>query len=647
MKTRAYLKKLLRVFITAIINLLLFLVLYYGFFFFGITHPAPAFFITLIITIFSHENITKAIRYFIDKNIYRRIYNINRSLEKFNLELNSTLDFQLIIDKFQAFLLDTFPDHTWAVYLCWGEDLELFKWNRLTEKLPKLIRLPDTEILNKAIKNEIDFHSMYKLKYKSNYLKKHFNEIPDSDSFYYFFPLKSYKGYVGFLLFDSGFSYYLNFGQLKKFIIRILNKTADVLENDQLHSEVKRKSLQNHLLLEIGKKISASLNLNEVLETIIDSVNQLVVYDAAGIFLIDDKKNELRQMVTRGYDKELLDKLSLKLDRGIYSWVIKEKKPSNITDVSASKNYFAVKPSTQSQLTVPLINGEDVLGIMALESDNLNHFTPADLELLMTFASQAVIAIENAQLFEASMQKKRLESELIVASNVQKVLLPERPPDSAGLQISTLNIPSQIVGGDFFDIFHLRDSKLIVAIGDVSGKGAPASILMAMLYAGFRSLLKEIYPVVEVVARLNNLITETTAEGYFATFFFSIIDKSNLKMTYTNAGHNPPILIRKDGTVQRLEIGGIVLGFLSDQEYRQDSVDLQSGDYLVFFTDGVTEVKNSEGEEYGDERLIEFVKKHDDYKPKKIRSLLMEDIKRFSAKKELSDDVTLILIYVE
>ncbi len=648
MDTRPYRKKMLRVFITGLTGLVLFVVLYHGILWlFGFRYPGPAFFITLVVIIYFYESITRIIRYFIDKSFYRRIFSINRELDKFNIELNSTLDFQLIIKKFDAFLKRTFGDYTWAFYLRWGEDFELFKWNRLEKTLPKLINLPDTKALNKIFKDQIDFYSVDRLKHKQRAMEKALLEIPGCDQFFYFFPLKSYKGYVGFLIFEKSFGYYLGFWELKKTILRILNKTADVLENDQLHSEVKRKSLQNHLLLEIGKKISASLNLNEVLEAIIDSVNQLVNYDAAGIFLINEKKKALRQMVTRGYDKDLLGKLSLKLDRGIYSWVIQENKPSNINDVTRDPNYFPVRESTYSQLTVPLINGGVVLGVMALESDRINHFTPADLELLMTFAGQAVIAIENAQLFEASMQKKRLESELVVASKVQNALLPDRPPHFPGCQISSLNIPSLIVGGDLFDIFLLGESRLAVAIGDVSGKGAPAAILMAMLYAGFRSLLKEIYPVCEVVARLNNLLTETTAHGYFATFFFGILDKEASKFTYTNAGHNQPIVLRRDQSVQRLEIGGIVLGFLGNQEYRQDTVEVQSGDYLVFFTDGITEVKNSQGEEFGDDRLIELLKRNYREGAAKLRSSILEEIRRFSARKELSDDVTLIIIYVE
>jgi sigma-B regulation protein RsbU (phosphoserine phosphatase) len=494
---------------------------------------------------------------------------------------------------------------------------------------------------------EIDFIPLRKLEEKHPRFSDLRKKIPADSKLFYFYPLKSYKGYLGFLLFDPSFHYYLIFPSIRQKLLRIFLKTADVLENDFLYSELKRKSLQNYLLVEIGKKISATLDLSEVLETIIESVNQLVGYDAGGIFLVDEQKKVLQRMVTRGYDTKLLKKLTLKLDKGIYGWVIKNKLPSIINDVSQDANYYPVRKSTSSQLTVPLINVDQVIGVMALESDKLNHFTPGDEELLMTFASQAIIAIENAQLFEAYTQKKRLESELIVASNVQKALLPERPPDFKGLKISFINIPSRIVGGDFYDIFKLGENKLGISIGDVSGKGAPASLLMAILYAGFRSHLKAIYPVVEVVARLNNLITEITTEGYFATFFFGIYNRDVGELTFTNAGHNAPLLIREDGSLRRLTTGGIVLGFLMDQEYRQETIKLVKGDFLILFTDGVTEIMNGKGEEFGEERLINLIRKHRDMNVHDLKQIILQKLKNFNAKKDFSDDVTLAIIYVE
>ena len=610
-------------------------------------HPSFAFFITVFITLIYHDEIRWKVRNFIDKNFYRRIFVVNQSLIDYNAKLNTITDFQTVINEFISFLKRTFPDQAWLFYYRWGLHYELFEKNKAHEKIPKLIDIPKSIWQDKHFQSDIDFFILSKVIGKVSQLKTSLRGISQKDNFFYFFPLKSYKGINGFLILDKTFNYYLQYLSIKQYIIRILRKTADFLENSTLYSEVERKSLQNFLLLEIGRKISSSLNLNEVLETIIDSINLLVSYDAAGIFLIDKRKNILRRMVTRGYDKKMLDKISLKLDLGIYGWVIRNKKPSLVNDVKKEKNYIQVRRSTNSQLAVPLLNNEKILGVLALESDIINHFTPSDKDLLNTFASHAVLAIENAQLYEEALQKRRLESELVVASMVQKALLPNKPPEMLGVDISFYNIPSRIVGGDFLDIFRLKENKLGISIGDVSGKGAPASIMMAMLYAGFRSLLQEIYPVVEVVARLNNLLAETTTEGYFVTFFFGIYDIVTRKLTYTNAGHNPPIILNKEGEVRRLKVGGPILGFIKDQEYRQDSVQLEKGEYLIIFTDGVTEIKNNRGEEFGDNRLIQFFEKRYGEKPNMLRNSLFKEIKKFSAIEELDDDVTFGIVYVE
>ncbi len=648
MKTQPIIKKFFRVGLTALIFSVIFLILYYVFgLLIGFKHPILAIFITLFFLVYFYEQITDSIRNFIDKNFYRKIFAITQDLNALNQDLNKTTDFSQLTGRFVKFLKHSLAEYSWAFYLKWGEEFELFEKNSIDIKLPRLINLSKDNPLKKIPKSEIDFFVLHKYLNENAELKKAFEKLTITDQIYYFYPLKSYKDCTGFLLLDRRFNYFLHFYTHRTFIKRIFNKTADVLQNSLLYSEVKRKSLQNRLLVEIGKKISSTLHLNEVLNTIVDSISQLVSYDAVGIFLIDRKKNILKRQITRGYDEQLLDKLILKIDQGSYGWAIKNKKTRISNNTKHDPYYYMVRPTTRSQVSIPLLNGDEVIGILALESDRINHFTKTDVEFLETFASQAAIAIENAQLFEESLQRKRLESELVVASKIQKALLPDRAPYFPGFQISFLNLPSRIVSGDLIDIFRSGKNSLSLAIGDVSGKGAPASILMAVLYAGFKSVLKEYYPVVEVIARLNNQFSEVTAEGYYASFFYGVINGESKQLTYTNAGHNPPILLHKDLSYKRLQIGGIVLGFLQDQEYRQDTIQLNSGDYLILFTDGVTEVKNSQGVEFGEKRLINFIKKNYGKHPTELKNDLVNQVKQFCSNKELPDDFTLAIVYVE
>lgn len=405
------------------------------------------------------------------------------------------------------------------------------------------------------------------------------------------------------------------------------------------------KSLQSELMLEITKKITSTLNFEEVLESIVDSLSQLYSYSAAGIFLVDKKNGTLRHMVTRGYNKKILDRIPIKIHQGISGHVVKVKKGIIISDVNKDPNYYMVRPETRSQMTVPLFSGDDVIGVLVLESDNLDHFKQADLERLIAFANFAAIAIDNAELYKDSLTKKHLESELLVASRIQKALLPQRPPNIHGLQIEATNIPSLIVGGDLYDMFHQSKKSLGVAIGDVSGKGAPGAILMAVVYAGFKSFLKEVFQVSEVVARLNNLLEQATTAGYFATFWFGILDAGKNSLTYCNAGHNPPILLRKNKKAELLEKGGMLLGFLPYQSYIQDKVAFNSGDYLILYTDGISEIKNAAGQEFGEKRLISVLKKHYGKSPHEMKNDILKAVEKFSGKIEFDDDITLIIIY--
>lgn len=409
----------------------------------------------------------------------------------------------------------------------------------------------------------------------------------------------------------------------------------------------KAKSLQSELLLEITKKITSTLNFEEVLESIVDSLSQLYSYDAAGIFLVDKNNGTLRHMVTRGYNRKILDKIPIKINEGISGLVIRTKTGIIISDVLQDPHYFMVRPQVRSQMTVPLFSGDDVIGVLVLESDRLDHYNRSDLESLTAFASLAAIAIDNAELYKDSLTKKNLESELLVASKIQKVLLPQRPPNIDGLQIEATNIPSLIVGGDLYDMFYHNKNSLGVTIGDVSGKGAPGAILMAVLYAGFRSLLKDVFEVSEIVARLNNLLEETTTAGYFATFWFGVLDVPNNTLTYCNAGHNPPILLRKNKKIELLEQGGMLLGFLRHQSYIQEKIEFDAGDYLILYTDGVTEIKNPAEEEFGEKRLISILKKHYGKSPLEMKNEILKAIKEFSGSVEFDDDITLLIIHKE
>jgi len=424
---------------------------------------------------------------------------------------------------------------------------------------------------------------------------------------------------------------------------RALVKSAQILESTALYLDVVQRNLEIKKLFEVSKKLMTSLNTDEILNFLLDALNDVVQFDAGVIFLLDRDSRNLVQKASKGYDKDL--DLTLKLGQGACGWVAETKQISLIPDVEQAEHYYPIRPQTRSQVSLPLMWQEDLTGVLSLESDEKSHFTPHALELLRLFANQAAIALHNAQQYEISLTKKILEHELLNAGKVQKVLLPQAPPNMPKINVSFAHIPSKIVSGDLFDLVAVDDQLLGLVIGDVSGKGAAAAIMMSLVLAGFRAYKKSHLAVCEIVARLNNLLEESVSDGKFATLFYCLISTKDNIITYTNAGHNPPMIFRTDGSIDTLTIGGIVLGYLQNEVYKQTTLPFKNGDLLLCYTDGITEALNSDGEEFGEQRLQQVVQKNIHLSSYDLRNAILQEVNQFTEREdELSDDRTLLIV---
>jgi serine phosphatase RsbU (regulator of sigma subunit) len=251
---------------------------------------------------------------------------------------------------------------------------------------------------------------------------------------------------------------------------------------------------------------------------------------------------------------------------------------------------------------------------------------------------------------EEAILRAHLESELETARKIQEKLLPHEMPQLSGFEIAGTSIPSKQVGGDYFDFLDLGKGRLGIAIADVSGKGIPAALLMANLQASLHAQTLEIDQVAEVATRINNLLVKSTDANMFVTFFYGLLDRSQSTFISTNAGHNPPILLRQDQTMERLEMGGLVLGFLSDQKYEQQTTTLHPGDILVLYTDGITEARSPEEESsvedklFGEERLVQVVKESASLSAREIQSAILQAVSDHTKNTPQEDDITLVVI---
>lgn len=251
---------------------------------------------------------------------------------------------------------------------------------------------------------------------------------------------------------------------------------------------------------------------------------------------------------------------------------------------------------------------------------------------------------------EEAVLRAHLESELETARKIQVRLLPDEMPLIAGFEIAGTSIPSKQVGGDYFDFLDLGKGRLGIAIADVSGKGIPAALLMANLQASLHAQTLEIERIAEVTIRINNLLVKSTDANMFVTFFYGMLDRSRSTFTSTNAGHNPPILLRTDKNIERLTKGGLVLGFLPDQKYAQQTTTLNPGDILVLFTDGITEARAPEGEKaaedklFGEDRLVQVIKDTANLSAREIQSAILQAVSAHTQNTPHGDDITLVII---
>ena len=410
------------------------------------------------------------------------------------------------------------------------------------------------------------------------------------------------------------------------------------------------------MLLDITKTISRSLDLDEVLNLVMDTLDSLIPYDAAGIYLVKcsrplaewegppDETCVFHTQVVRGYDIDDLQELNLKIGEGLIGHVALTGKPYVSDDVRHNPRYINARPRTNSEMVAPIISNNEVIGVFDLESDELNAYSNDDVEVLMLLASQVAIIIEKVMLHEQLIEKQRLETQLEIARDVQLQLLPPRDPKLEGFDISAYNFPTEEVSGDYYDWVRIYDDQIGIVIADVSGKGVPAALLMAFLRASLRAASHIGYAPHISMSKVNYLLWESIERNQFVTAFYGILDAPNRTLAYSNAGHNPPLLINADGTPRFEERGGVPLGMFRDSRYYEYFATIEPGQLLVLYTDGVTEAMNRSGEEYSRNRLIEAVRRGRDLKARDLIDFIHEDVIKWTDGRGAHDDITLFVV---
>jgi serine phosphatase RsbU (regulator of sigma subunit) len=414
-------------------------------------------------------------------------------------------------------------------------------------------------------------------------------------------------------------------------------------------------------LLEISKALNSSLRLKEVLEKVMDAVIALTDGERCLMMLgesADDLEIAARRNLTR--EAEGSDQYSKTVVRAAYD----TGEAQILTDVSEDDRFSAqqsiVGLHLRTVMCVPLrlshfgaAHGDDddsdhdsgprILGVLYVDRRSpTRHFSDQDLSLLESFASHAAIAIDNARLYEEALEKRRMEEDLRVAHRIQRSLLLSEFPEDDWYAVHAFNLPSRGVGGDYYEFFAADEGALGFAVGDVSGKGIPAAMLMATLQAAFLAAVRVSEDLADVCAHLNQFIVERTSPERYATFFCGKLYPDG-RLIFVNAGHNPALLFR-DGEPEQLFGGGLPIGLFPDRTYEIQETRMEPGDVLLVFSDGVTEANNVEEEEFGEERLSHLVQGAPSRVARDLSRRVLGAVEEFSTGAGQADDITLMVI---
>jgi phosphoserine phosphatase RsbU/P len=422
--------------------------------------------------------------------------------------------------------------------------------------------------------------------------------------------------------------------------------------NARLFERVRSDADAFETLAEIGRDVASVLDLDELFSRIAQSMRRVIDYRTFGLWLVNEDRGELEIQMAVQYG-EKVDVPRIALGEGLVGYAALHKEPVLVSDVSQDPRYINVVADVRSELAIPMLLKDRCIGVLDLESPELDAFTKRDVEILTLLASQAAVAIENARLYETVRANEvRLEKEVRFAQRVQAALLPVGlPKRMKGVDVAASFDPARELGGDFHDFLSPEPNTLAVALGDVSGKGVPAalySVFAAELIRG-RTFRRRFLPdrsgPASVLSSVNTILHQRQLEEYYCTLCYAIFDLKRRVVTLANSGLPYPIRATAEG-VSQIELPGVPLGSFPGSTYDEISMALHAGDLFVFCSDGVFEAMNVNGEEFGADRLIAVVERARQLAPRAIVDEIFASVESFRAGAPPNDDMTAVAVRI-
>jgi sigma-B regulation protein RsbU (phosphoserine phosphatase) len=433
----------------------------------------------------------------------------------------------------------------------------------------------------------------------------------------------------------------------KQLLTLIGSRMAIGIENARLHTRMSKQARTLLLLNEIARELTSILNLDELFKHIGELLSRLIDYQMFSILMLDASGEKLQHRFSLRFKENIHLKHDIPLELGIVGYAARHRQAVLVRDVKKEPRYIETNPETRSELVVPLIYKEKVIGVLDLEHTRRGFFTEDHQRTITTLAAQVAIAIENARLYEEiERQEKRLERDLAMARELQFRLLPQSRPKLANLEIAARFTPARAIGGDLYDFVSYSYSRTAIVIGDVSGKGAPAAIFAALVSGILRSHAPIEPGPAEMLSAVNYSLVERKIEAQFVSIIYAVWDDATLTLQVANSGLPRPVYCH-DGKVDIIEATGMPLGLFEDPEYDELSFKANPGDMFVFFSDGILDATNTKGELFGRTRAEKVISECSQNSAESVVNSLFKAASEHALGVETFDDQTVVAIKVK
>ena len=426
----------------------------------------------------------------------------------------------------------------------------------------------------------------------------------------------------------------------------LASRLAVAIENARLFERVRAQAATLLLLNEVSREMSSILDVEELLRRAAEQVKRVIDYQILSIMLYDEEQKVFRHRLDVKHGQRVQGKLRVAASEGIVGAAATLREPVLASDVTQDPRYLLVNPETRSELAIPMLHKGRILGVLDLESPQLNAFTQDHVQTLSILAANMAVSLENARLYEqVARDEARLERDLQAAKRIQGALIRPVPTEDYGLDIAARYISAREVCGDLYEFLRYGPQQLGIALADVSGKGTAAALYGAVAIGIMRSLTPQKLQPSQMLQQMNQIVGERKIEGRFMTACYATWQKGRQKLRVANAGQSQPLLY-KDGRCGKVELTGFPLGIFEDVTYDEWGVTLEQGNIVVFHSDGIAETSNSEGQFFGTERLRKLIETHHERTATELSDMILREVDWFAQSAPLSDDRTLVILKV-